>query len=259
MVYPVTLMDENTRRHYLDMMGIQCWELLAADKPQAENHQIKTAIAAEVGCADDNRDVVSASLLPDKNHWSLLGTAVQQCNQCPLHEARKQSILGRGNLSAELMIILLSPSMDDDADGQLCSGEAHALLRKMLSAIDIAIEDVYLTSLLKCAVPVNHTISANELQQCNTYLQQQIRLVQPRQLVVLGETAARCLLQKDRPLDDLRALINAEEKNDVTMPAGYESVPLLISYSPQELLQRPENKRKAWLDLQQLQKMLQGV
>jgi uracil-DNA glycosylase len=252
-------MDENMRRYYLDVMGIQCWESLAALQPYAEVHPQENTMLANDNRVDGDRDVASLNLLADISNWPLLESAARQCKQCQLHKTRKQAILGQGNQSAELMIILLSPEMSDDAAGLLCSGEAYELLSKMLGAIDIQIDEVYLTSLLKCAVPVKHTISSSELYQCDAYLQQQIRLVQPRQVVVLGEIAARCLLQKNSPMDELRALINSQEKNNVSIPAGYESVSLLISYSPQELLQQPANKRKAWRDLQQLQKMMQGV
>jgi len=252
-------MDENTRRYYLDVMGIQCWESIAAQQSHAGDHPQQNTMLADEARVDGDRDVASVNLLADISNWPLLETSAQQCKQCQLHKTRKQAILGQGNQSAELMIILLSPEMSDDAAGLLCSGEAYELLSRMLGAIDIRIDDVYLTSLLKCAVPVKHTISSSELQQCAAYLQQQIRLVQPRHVVVLGEIAARCLLQKNSPLDELRALINSQEKNNVSIPAGYESVPLLISYSPLELLQQPANKRKAWQDLQQLQKLMQGV
>jgi uracil-DNA glycosylase family 4 len=258
MVSPVKAMDENTRRYYLDVMGIQCWESLEAKQLLDESHHKKHVMLSGDDQADADRDVASTGLLPDISNWQQLETAVQQCKQCPLHKTRKQPILGRGHQSAELMIVLLSPDASDDASGQLCSGETYELLSKMLGAIDVAIDEVYLTSLFKCAVPVSHMVSANELRQCNTYLQQQIRLIAPKQLVVLGETAARCLLQKDRPLDDLRVLINSAENNNVSMLAEYPLVPLLISYSPQELLQQPENKRKAWQDLQQLKKMMRG-
>ena len=102
---------------------------------------------------------------------------------------------------------------------------------------------------MKCSVQINHTVSPKEIQSCNEHLKQQIQLIQPKLLVVLGETAVRCLLQKDLSIDDCRA------RNE-GMQHRIESVPLFVSYSPEELLQRPENKRKAWSDLQQLQKIL---
>jgi DNA polymerase len=257
---PVKALDENTRRYYLDVMGIQCWELLAAEKQHSEDSPVKNAGKLTDDGAGDDRDVVPVQLAANEAaSWALLETKVQQCTQCSLHKTRKQAILGRGNQSAALMIILLSPDMIDEISGLLCDAEAYELLSKMLNAIDIRIDDVYITSLLKCALPPRHTVSPKELHQCDAYLKQQIQLIRPKQLVILGETAARCLLQKDKPLDDLRALINSDEKNSISVLAQYESVPLVVSYAPQELLQRPENKRKAWQDLQQLQKMIQRM
>jgi len=239
----VTALDENTRRYYLDVMGIQCWESIQS--------KIKSDRVENRGVSSVQTEDNGAALLK-------LETDVQQCVKCQLHATRKQAIFGRGNQSAELMFILLSPDMNDDESGVLCSGEANELFVKMLSAINISIDDIYITSLLKCGVPAQHTISTSELHYCNDYLKQQIQLIQPKLLVVLGETTVRCLLQKDLSLDDFRTLINTELNAPLKTAAisnQFESVPLFVSYSPQELLQQPEYKRKAWADLQQLQKM----
>lgn len=236
------LLDENTRRYYLDVMGIQCWELI--DSQQSGNKQ------EEVSTFDDsNRDVAV------KNSSNIAET-IQQCTKCGLHKTRKQALAGRGNQSAELLFVVLSPNASDDESGIVCGGEADVLFSKMLAAINIDINDVYLSSLLKCSVPINHTVSPKEIQSCIDHLRLQIQQIQPKLLVVLGETAVRCLLQKDLSIDDYRAM------NDELPAVPYSklgSVPLFVSYSPEELLQQPENKRKAWSDLQQLQKMLERI
>ena len=254
--------DENTRRYYLDVMGIQCWQLRNAEDGQAEERQAEERQAVEEGShTANNREVISVDVIKDDNNWPQLETIIQQCNKCQLSATRKQAIAGRGNQSAELMFVLLAPNSSDDEAGYVCSGEANDLFSKMLAAINVPIEDVYITSLLKCGVPAQHTISPNELHQCNDYLKQQIQLIQPKLLVVLGETTIRCMLQKDSSLDDLRVFLNTEKHAETTAEASmdnqFESVPLFVSYSPQELLQQPENKRKAWLDLQQIQKIIQ--
>ncbi len=100
-------------------------------------------------------------------------------------------------------------------------------------------------------MPAKHTVSPQEVKQCFVYLKQQMQLIQPKLLVVLGETTIRCLLQKNLSLDDFRVM-NTESQYQL------ESVPLFVSYSPQELLQQAENKRKAWSDLQQLQKIVEN-
>ncbi len=239
--------NENTRRYYLDVMGIQCWQLRNAEDSSVEGRQT----LEQEPQATDNRDVISAGIITQANNWPHLETAIQQCEQCQLSATRKQAIAGRGNQSAELMFVLLAPVNSDDEAGTLCSGEANDLFSKMLAAINVAIEDVYITSLLKCKVPAKHTVSPKEIKQCFIYLKQQIQLIQPKLLIVLGETAIRCLLQKNLSLDDFRAM-NAESQYQI------ESVPLFVSYSPQELLQQAENKRKAWEDLQQLQKLIEN-
>lgn len=236
------LLDENTRRYYLDVMGIQCWELI--DSQQSGNKR------EEVSTFDDsNRDAAVTNS-------SSIAETIQQCTKCGLHKTRKQALAGRGNQSAELLFVVLSPNASDDESGIVCGGEADVLFSKMLSAINIDINDVYLSSLLKCSVPINHTVSPKEIQSCIDHLRLQIQQIQPKLLVVLGETAVRCLLQKDLSIDDYRAM------NDELPAVPYSklgSVPLFVSYSPEELLQQPENKRKAWSDLQQLQKMLERI
>ncbi len=226
--------DENTRRYYLDVMGIQCWKLLGSSEAPVD--------VGKIAEASDDYTV----------SFTTLDGAVQQCDQCQLHKNRKQAITGRGSLSAELMFILLGPDESDDRAAMICSGEAGRLLTKMLAAINVSVDDVYITSLLKCAVSVTHTVSTTELHHCRRHLKQQIRLIKPKLLVVLGETAARCMLQENLSLDDLRSTANVDDGQK-----QFEAIPLVISYSPQELMQQPDSKRKAWSDLQQIQKIIQ--
>lgn len=226
--------DENTRRYYLDVMGIQCWESI--DSQQGEDSVSDSTVE------DSNREVAAVD-------YSDLEQSIQQCTKCTLHKSRKQALPGRGNQSADLMFVVLSPDAADDASGVICGGEANALFSKMLAAIDVNIDDVYISSLLKCNVPVNHTVSPKEIQMCNDYLKQQIKFIRPKLLIVLGETAVRCFLQKDLTIDDYRDMNNDK-------PHQLESVPVFVSYSPGELLLEPENKRKAWADLLQLQTII---
>jgi DNA polymerase len=275
-----SFLDENTRRYYLEVMGIQSWELLDSKSKNSETPDFEktgsekqdtveslTETGAEQTELQSNRDVdLSQGDLKIKQQgingqqieWSQLETSIQQCNKCQLHKTRKQATVGRGNRSAELMFILLSPDNSEDETGVLCNAEAKDLFAKMLAAIKLSINDVYITSLLKCSVPDHHTISANEIHQCSEHLKQQIQLIQPKLLILLGETSTRCFLQKNLALDDFRTWINADYGNRASTENHFESIPLFVSYSPHELLQQPENKGKAWLDLQQLQKITEA-
>ncbi len=217
-------LDENQRRYYLDAMGIQCWQLL--ESPQ----QLKMPEVAE-----------------------------QQGDAGNVHKSKKREGLARGNTSAGMMFVLLSPSSNDEVAGELCSGEEGALLTKMLAAINVSIADVYITSLLKHNAPAGCVIAPDDIKQCNTYLKQQVQKVKPEMLIVLGEAAAQLLLKQNTSLDTLRKQVNLADSNEDTSGNAvthFESIPLCVSYSPAELLQNTENKRKAWLDLQQLQKQL---
>ncbi len=280
----VAPLDENTRRYYLDMMDVQCWQLLAPEhvavEMPADNRDV--ALSAEDKLPDDRPDkrldkrpneqpadkqldepldkAAAKSLEQsigghDKNtaqlSWLSLEKNIQQCYKCLLHKTRNQSMIGSGNQSATLMIILMSEDMDS---------EAGALLKKMLAAIKLSMDDVFIVSLLKCNVSAQHTVTPVEIQSCNGFLKQQIQLVQPEQLFILGETAVRCLFQKNTSLDGFREQINIETRSGAAFqaPLVCGSIPLLVSYSPQELLSGLENKRKSWSDLQLLQKILQG-
>ncbi len=232
----LSTLDKNMRHYYLNVMGIQCWQLL--DAPYGVESQNDVSINT-----DSDRDVAFTS-------YSQLEKTIQQCVKCSLHETRKQATknqikAGRGNPSADLMFVTLLPNAN--------SGEANTLFGKMLAAISINIDDVYTSSLLKCSAPENYSVSEKEVQACGYYLTQQIKFIQPKILVVLGEKAARCLLQQNLSMDEFRAM-NDTESNKVKNKVA--SIPLFISYSPEELLQQPESKRKAWSDLQQLQKIL---
>lgn len=245
-------LDENTRRYYLDAMGIQCWEMLEVVQPQNDHGEMHSAepVARPVvtSVAESSNTEVAAI------NWTQLEEAVRLCERCTLHKPRKQALPGRGNQSANLMFLLFAPNARDDESGVICSAELDELLGKMLAAIGIDINDVYISSLLKCAVPENHTVSAKEIHSCKQHLTQQIRLIKPEFLIVLGETAARCLLQKNLPIDDMRAMNPG--MSDQGQPYQVEDIPVFISYSPQELMQQPAHKRAAWADLQQLQKLI---
>lgn len=236
-----SVLDENTRRYYLDAMGIQCWQSL------------DTGSATEV-----NTDVTPAQVITSEVSWLQLEKNIQRCNQCQRHQSRKQAIVGRGSKTAELMFVLLSPNVLDDTSGVICEGDSGDLFTKMLAAIDIAISDVYITSLLKCHAAITPTISPDEIQQCNNHLSQQIQLIQPKLLIVLGEAAAQCLLQENLPFDELRVSCNKDKDihSPLTDKYQFNDVPLFFSYSPDELLQNTENKRKAWSDLQALKQII---
>lgn len=302
------VLDEDTRRYYLEVMGVQCWQSLEPEDVQAEecpaeatpdkalqyNSQPVDSSQAEHAVAEAAVSVSPAPQSPTAGKpvpqsaasdtsvpeslaidWPSLEQSIQQCDLCQLHGSRKQAIVGRGDPSADLMFVLLAPVKQDDEAGQICSGEADTLLTRMLAAIGIDIQNVYITSLLKCCVPQNHTVSPREISLCNEHLKQQVALVQPKRVIVLGEVAIQCLLQKPQSIDSFRTEINTAKETAADLyspgqnPHGFNqpsadpaianplgTVPLFVTYSPHDLLHNTALKRSAWSDLQQLQKLI---
>jgi len=253
--------DEDTRRYYLEAMGIQCWQSLQpvqAVAQEADTDEVPAEIAIDSGEHQAPERATEQSIdhtAGESSDWPSLVASIQHCSSCQLHATRKQALVGRGKPTAELMFILLAPESVDEEAGLICSGEADTLFTKMLAAIDIDINDVYITSLIKCLPPQNHTISPREIMCCNEHLKQQVDLVKPAHIIVLGEAAIQCLLQKPQPIDRFRTDINSASADTSSMnPLG--SISLFVSYSPHELLQKAELKRSAWADLQQLQKLI---
>lgn len=262
-----TQLDELTRRYYLEVMGIQCWELLdkVAEAGDASSGEVETNLRGDTDTHFQSSEI-------QRLEMQRLDMEVEQCEKCRFHSSRTQAsstqaMSGRGKLSADVMFILLAPTAVDDESGMLCSGEANTLFAKMLAAINISIDDVYISSLFKYSVPAQHTISTSEVQHGIVHLKQLVQLIQPKLIIVLGDTAARCLLQKDLTIDALRSLVNegvsidnesSTVSNEARSAYQFESLPLFISYAPQELIRQPENKRKAWTDLQTIQKIIHG-
>ncbi len=122
------------------------------------------------------------------------------------------------------------------------STDANTLLTKMLQAIEVDINNVFISSLLKCHVPDSHTILQSEVIACSQYLNQQIALIQPDILFVMGQTVAQYLLNSTADIDTLR-----------TQQHEYAQLPVLVSYAVNDLLINPAEKRKAWTDLKKLQ------
>ena len=226
-------MDEQLRRYYLDQLGIQCWQSLPVVHDEVSGTEPVAAVHDEPSLTIEQ--------------------AVQECAACPLHQGRKQALPGRGDTGCDVLVLLASPSAQDDMAGRICSGEQGELLDKMLAAIGLSTDEVYITCLLKCAVPAQHTIMPAEVEHCRKHLDAQLAAIRPGHVLMLGELTARCFFQQDSSLDAFREEINVHADAPGSVYGGAK---LMVSYSPQELIQAPACKRKAWQDLQLLQARL---
>lgn len=176
---------------------------------------------------------------------SALAAEVAACTRCALHKTRTQTVFFRGSSKAQLMIIGEAPGFYEDQQGLPFVGKAGGLLNQMLQSIGLFEDDVYIANVLKCRPPNNRDPQTDEIVHCSTYLARQIELIQPRLILALGRFAGQFLLNKSLPLKQLRNTLHQ-----------YNGIPFMVSYHPAYLLRNPADKKKAYLDLLEVKKML---
>ena len=176
-----------------------------------------------------------------------LATLVSTCRKCGLCETRTQTVFADGDPAARLMFVGEAPGRDEDAQGVPFVGRAGQLLNKMIAAIDMRREDVYICNVLKCRPPENRTPMPDEVEQCRPYLEQQIALVKPALICALGLSAMQALLQTKASMGSMRG-----------KTFEYRGVPLIPTYHPAALLRNPALKHEAWVDLQRVRDLLRA-
>jgi DNA polymerase len=179
--------------------------------------------------------------------WPELQARVANCKKCELHKTRSQTVFGVGNPDADLLIIGEAPGADEDRQGEPFVGRAGQLLTAMLQAIGLKRTDVYIANILKCRPPGNRNPTLEEAAACQPYLERQIALIKPKLILSIGAVSAHNLLGSDAPVGRLRRRVHHY---------GPDRIPVLVSYHPAYLLRRPEEKAKAWEDLQQAAQLL---
>lgn len=179
----------------------------------------------------------TATAAPLPGDWAGLRAMALSCRNCPLAGNRQNVVFGEGNEHARLMFIGEGPGADEDASGRPFVGAAGQLLDKMIAAMHLAREDVYIANIVKCRPPGNRMPGEDEAAACIGYLKKQIELIQPEVIVLLGGTALHFLLQID----------------GITKYRGrwqsYNNIAVMPTFHPAFLLRKAEAKREAWHDL----------
>ena len=171
---------------------------------------------------------------------------IHTCLNCALGATRTKFVFGVGNPNADIMIIGEAPGADEDAQGEPFVGAAGQLLTKILAAIGITREEVYIANIIKCRPPGNRRPEKNETEQCEPYLMKQIELVQPKFILAVGLTAANTLLKSENKMGDIRGKV-----------IDFHGVTMIVTYHPAALLRNPSWKQATWEDVQLLQKLYQ--
>jgi uracil-DNA glycosylase len=170
------------------------------------------------------------------------------CTRCKLHTlGRKQVVFGVGNPNADLMFVGEAPGADEDIQGEPFVGRAGQLLTKIIEAIGMKREDVYIANVIKCRPPGNRNPEPDEVDRCEPFLFQQIDAIKPKVIVALGKFAAQSLLRTTDPITRIRGR-EYKYRNAILMP----------TYHPAYLLRNPASKREVWEDMKRVRAILAG-
>ena len=171
-----------------------------------------------------------------------------RCTRCKLHTlGRTQVVFGVGNPQADLMFVGEAPGADEDEQGEPFVGRAGQLLTKIIEAIDLKRDDVYIANVIKCRPPGNRNPEPDEVEQCQPFLFRQIDAIKPKVIVALGKFAAQSLLQTTDPITRLRG-------REFTV----RGATLIPTFHPAYLLRNPSAKRDVWEDMKKVRAILAG-
>jgi uracil-DNA glycosylase family 4 len=174
-----------------------------------------------------------------------IARVVAECRRCPLYATAKNPVPGDGNPDADFMCVGEAPGANEDEQGIPFVGQAGQLLTKILGAIDLKREDVFIANVLKHRPPGNRNPLPDEVVACSPYLVRQIELVRPKVILALGTFAAQTLLETKLTIGKLRGQVHR-----------YYGVPLIVTYHPAALLRNPAWKRPTWEDVQLARRIL---
>ncbi len=171
-----------------------------------------------------------------------------ECIRCPLGHTRTRFVFGSGNPEAGILFVGEAPGEEEDRQGRPFVGPAGQLLTRIIEAMDLSREHVYICNVLKCRPPGNRDPEPEEVDSCEPYLRRQIEIVKPRVICCLGRHAAHALLKTEAPLSRLRGTLHE-----------YAGIPLIVTYHPAALLRNTGFKRATWEDVKWVRRQYDGV
>lgn len=227
-----------------------------ASAPTENSTQMASGSTLEVSFA---RAAAPVSTMTQDKTTALnqLADTIKACQRCPLGATRLNAVPGEGNVNATVMFIGEGPGFDEDRQGRPFVGRAGQLLTKMILAMGLTREEVYIANIAKCHPmtdplhPEKHgndrAPNAQEIACCRKYIEQQIAIISPKYVVALGGVAAKALISDAASLGALRGKFHNLHLDSVELKTP---VQILATYHPAALLRNPNWKKDAWADLQ---------
>jgi len=176
---------------------------------------------------------------------SLLKSNVLECKKCPLARSRKNVVFGAGDINAKLIFVGEAPGYEEDIQGKPFVGKAGNLLTKIIEAMGLKREQVFICNILKCRPPGNRNPLPEEISQCIDYLYKQIECIEPKVICGLGKFASQTLLDTETPISRLRG--NWHE---------FKGIKFMPTYHPAYLLRNPKDKKLVWQDMKKIMAVL---
>ncbi len=236
----------NLAREFLKQQAELGFHVLFRQSVESDKQDMD--ISADISAASEKLDNASSEDFLEADALRLFCETLSNCRACRLAEGRKNVVFGSGPSSAEILFVGEAPGAEEDKQGVPFVGAAGQLLTRMIEAIGLTREEVYIANVIKCRPPGNRDPKPDEIAQCEPFLIRQIELIRPKVICTLGRFAAQTLLKTTDAMGQLRGKV-----------FDYRGIPLIPTYHPAALLRNPQWKRPTWEDLKRLRKIYDGT
>ncbi len=182
-----------------------------------------------------------------------LSVEIEKCRACQLGNTRINPVIGEGSVSARIVFVGEAPGAKEDETGKPFVGRSGQLLTKIIEAMNLSRQEVYICNTIKCRPPENRDPKPQEKKACRHFLNRQLEIIKPEIIVALGSHAAKSLLDVDKPIGQLRGKLH-----DFYMHQDAEPIKLMPTYHPSYLLRNYnyESRKRVWQDMQSVLKYL---
>ncbi len=223
---------------------------------EREIYQVAKSQHSEPSLTSPSREPPLSSPVQKNVGLQTLRDNLADCRLCRLCEGRKNIVFGVGSPHAKLMFVGEAPGRDEDLQGEPFVGRAGQLLNKIIEAMGLNRESVYIANVVKCRPPENRNPAPDEISTCEPFLLRQIELIRPKVIVCLGTFAAQTLLMTEAKITSLRGVFqswpNKIVKTHFETPLAENSILVMPTYHPAFLLRNPNMKRPVWEDMQKV-------
>ena len=194
----------------------------------------------------------SQDVLNKAERLSALKTQINAIENCNLKNNSNNLILGEGNVNSPIMLIGESPGEEEEKSGLAFQGEVRKLLKKMLIAINVKLENVYLSYSINFRPPEDRKPSAQEIKRYSKFIKEHISIINPKILVLMGSTAMEAVIGSSNKISNERG----EWKEIILKNKTY---PIMVTFSPSYLIRFPENKKYSWKDLKKIRQKIHDL